>query len=106
MLYPQSDVEFARHIIDYDPNDSSTFAAWSISHDVAETLARRHLAPIPWPKKLAPKPRALARKPAADSPLPPADCLVARDATARPAYRVGSISTRGLSHLQTREVAA
>jgi len=73
---PRSDVDFARHIIDFNPDDSATYASWSLPHAEAEALARRRLEPIPWPRKLAPKPRRLTRKHVEDSALPKANCLV------------------------------
>ena len=64
----------ARHIIEFDPEESSTHAPWTLPQ--AAVMARDALEPIPWPKKLAPLPLPLKPAPSPSAPLPKADALV------------------------------
>jgi nucleoside phosphorylase len=74
MLRPKTDVDLARHIIDFNPDDPSTHAVWTLPQAM---LARKaDLKPIPWPASLAPKPQPLAKAPGPEDPLPKADVLV------------------------------
>jgi purine-nucleoside phosphorylase len=74
MLRPKTDLELARHIIDYNPDDPKTHAVWTLPQSM---MARRSdLKPVPWPASLAPKPQPLKGKFGADDPLPKTDVLV------------------------------
>jgi len=71
---PRTDVEFARHIIDFDPDDPRTHAAWTLPQAMLAT--RLQLKPVPWPRASVPKPQPVKPAPRPDTALPPADCLV------------------------------
>jgi hypothetical protein len=76
MRSPETDVDFARHIIEYDPDNPATYAAWSTVPSQTDQLARRHMQAIPWPTNLAPSPSSLTPQPDPTQPLPKADVLV------------------------------
>jgi hypothetical protein len=76
MHSPETDIDFARHIIEYDPDDPKTHAAWTIPFSVTEEIARKNLEPIPWPSGLKPTPKAAATTPDPTRPLPNCDVLV------------------------------
>ena len=66
------DVELARHIIQFNPQDKSTHASWTeITPDL---LKKPNL--IPWPPKLAPQPQPISPNPKSNDPLPRVNCLV------------------------------
>jgi Phosphorylase superfamily len=75
MHSPETDVDFARHIIEFDPDKPSTHAAWTIPSSECEALARRNLQPIPWPAGLNPRPQNPATHDT-DKPLPTCDVLL------------------------------
>jgi hypothetical protein len=58
----------ARHILEFDPGSRRLFQR--------DATTRSALAPIPWPKGLAPSPLAPPRGASAEDPLPKADVLV------------------------------
>lgn len=68
---PQSDAAraFARHRIDFDPDDTATYAPHTIP-----LATRRKLAPIPWPKGREPKPWDSIEN--ANKGLPKSDVLI------------------------------
>jgi hypothetical protein len=74
MFRPKTDLELARHIIDFNPDDPSTHAAWTLPQAMLATSAA--LQPIPWPKGLSPTPKPIKPQPSPQAPLPKADCLV------------------------------
>ncbi len=74
MRLPRNDVELARHIIEFNPDDPATYAAWTIPQ--ALVMSSVSLQTIPWPKASAPRPAPMRRRPRPEAALPKADCLV------------------------------
>jgi len=66
--------DLAKHIIQFDPEDRSTYAPFSLPAAVLASGAAR--SPIPWPTGQAPVPAPLATAPQPDAPLPQFDYLV------------------------------
>ncbi|HUA34144.1 MAG TPA: hypothetical protein VMA09_11105 [Candidatus Binataceae bacterium] len=97
MLAPETDVDFAKHIIEYDPDDPRTHAAWTIPSSENEALARRNLQPIPWPRGLNPKPASTsAPAPKQSDRLPACDVIVVTWTVAE-ARALADILTPGVS---------
>jgi hypothetical protein len=74
MRLPRNDVELARHVIEFNPDDPA-YAAWTIPQ--ALVMSSVSLQTIPWPKAKAraqrrcadvPGPRRHCRRPTASSP--------------------------------------
>ncbi len=70
----KTDTDLARHIIEFDPEDPSTHANWTLPQ--ARAMTRDALAPIAWPSDLAPTPKPIATAPKPAAPLPACDYLV------------------------------
>ena len=66
--------DLAKHIIQFDPEDPSTYAQFSLPQAIIASAAAR--SPIPWPAGQAPKPSPLSTAPQEDAPLPQFDYLV------------------------------
>jgi hypothetical protein len=66
--------DLARHIIQFDPDDRSTYAQFSLPQALLASAAAR--SPIPWPAGQAPTPSPLSVAPQEDAPLPQFDYLV------------------------------
>ncbi len=64
----------ARHIIEYDAEDPSTYAPHTMAPPAV--MAASTLNPIPWPAGRAPVPAPMPKAPRADRPLPQFDYLV------------------------------
>jgi phosphorylase superfamily protein len=69
-----SDREFARHIIEFDPQNPKTFSPHTVPPSVLSLPPSR--APIPWPPTTAPTPVPLSPKPSPNDALPKCDYLV------------------------------
>jgi nucleoside phosphorylase len=65
---------WARHLIEFDAEDPSTYAPHTLP--LAEAMQASTRSPIPWPTGKEPAPTALGRTPAPADPLPAADYLV------------------------------
>lgn len=74
MKSPKNDDQIIDHILNFDPEDTST--ALKTSSMQPELMAPRNLPSIPWPKGEAPVPQPAPKKPAPDSALPSADIIV------------------------------
>jgi nucleoside phosphorylase len=72
MKYPRTDLDFARHIIDFDPRNRSTYAEWTEIEPILQERAKE----VPWPSHLAPKPQPYSENPDSNDPLPEAEYLV------------------------------
>jgi Phosphorylase superfamily len=66
--------DLAKHIIQFDPEDRSTYAPFSLPQAALADAAAR--SPIPWPVAQAPTPIPLAEPPQEDAALPQFDYLV------------------------------
>ncbi len=66
--------DLAKHIIQFDPEDRSTYAPFSLPAAALASPAAR--SPIPWPAGQAPVPAPLATAPQPDAPLSQFDYLV------------------------------
>ena len=66
--------DLAKHIIQFDPEDRSTYAPFSLPASALASPAAR--SPIPWPAGQAPVPAPLTTAPQPDAPLPQFDYLV------------------------------
>src|SRR5580658_7067882 len=66
--------DLAKHIIQFDPEDRSTYAQFSLPQALLASAAAR--SPIPWPAGQAPTPSPLSAAPQEDAPLPEFDYLV------------------------------
>ncbi|HEY1258922.1 MAG TPA: hypothetical protein VGF34_06705 [Stellaceae bacterium] len=71
---PTTSRALARHIIQFDAEDRSTYASFSVPAAALAAAALRN--PIPWPDGQAPTPAPLDAPPAKDAPLPQFDYLV------------------------------
>lgn len=71
---PTTSRALARHIIEFDAEDRSTYASFSVPAAALAGAALR--SPIPWPANQAPTPFPLAATPLKDAPLPQFDYLV------------------------------
>jgi hypothetical protein len=69
----RTNADLARHIIDFDQEDTQTFSA---ATDRALLIPAKALKPIPFPAALAPKPAPMAPRPTPSSPLPKCDYLM------------------------------
>ena len=78
MKYPKTDLNFARHIIEFDPRDRSTYAEWTEIEPILQERAKE----VPWPSHLAPKPKPYSESPDSSDPLPEAEYLVVTWTTA------------------------
>ena len=70
----KSRIDLARHIIEFDPDEPSTHAGWTLPQ--ARAMTRDALAPIAWPSGLAPTPQPISVAPKPATPLPACDYLV------------------------------
>src|SRR5271169_480566 len=66
--------DLAKHIIQFDPEDRTTYAQFSLPQAMLASAAAR--SPIPWPAGQAPTPSPLSAAPPAEAPLPQFDYLV------------------------------
>jgi nucleoside phosphorylase len=78
MKYPKTDLDFARHIIEFDPRNRSTYAEWTEIEPILQERAKE----VPWPSHLAPKPKPYSESPDSSDPLPEAEYLVVTWTTA------------------------
>ncbi len=69
-----SAVEWARHRIEFDSDDLSTYSPHTLP--MAEIMGAAARSPIPWPSGKAPTPAPLKKTPAPSDPLPQFDYLV------------------------------
>src|SRR5437868_4759312 len=72
--FPKKSGDLARHIIQFDAEDRTSYAAFSLPAAAIATRAARN--PIPWPAGLVPTPAPLAAAPPILAPLPQFDYLV------------------------------
>ena len=66
--------DLTRHIIDFDADDASTYAAFSLPASILARAPARN--PIPWPAGQAPAPAPLPSAPPREAALPQFDYLV------------------------------
>jgi len=69
-----SAAEWARHRIEFDSDDLSTYSPHTLP--MAEIMGASARSPIPWPKGQEPTPAPLKKAPAPSDPLPQCDYLV------------------------------
>lgn len=78
MKSPKTDFDFARHIIEFDPRNVSTYASWT---KIEPSLLVKPKE-IPWPSDLTPEPQPYSSTPNSSNPLPEAEYLVVTWTTA------------------------
>src|SRR6476646_9523548 len=72
MEYPKTDLDFAKHIIEFDPSDKSTYSQWTDTELIPQERAKE----VPWPSNLGPKPRPYSEVPYPSDPLPESEYLI------------------------------
>jgi hypothetical protein len=98
----QKDLDFARHIIEFDPKIDLDFARHIIEFDPRNTLTYAHWTKIEpfllqakqvrWPSNLAPKPQPYSENPDSSDPLPEADYLLVTEH--RTIYQLPAVRTK------------
>jgi nucleoside phosphorylase len=72
MKFPETDFDFAKHIIEFDPRNDSTYAHWT----EIEAFYLEKPKEVPWPADLIPKPQPYSEAPNSSDPLPESSYLI------------------------------